>query len=103
MRFFNFLFGRQPRSAAVAKERLQIVLTHERVGRSGPDFLPILQQELLDVLGRYVDIRNDSVRVNLGKSGETSLLEINIEIDSTRIKTARPPGVAATATSFTPG
>ncbi len=101
MRFFNF-FSRRETSAAVAKERLQIVLTHERVGRSGPDFLPILQQELLDVLGRYVDIRNDSVRVNLGKTGETSLLEINIEIDSTRIKSARAPAIE-TATSFTPG
>ena len=96
------LFSRRQTSAAVAKERLQIVLTHERVGRSGPDFLPLLQQELFDVLGRYVDIRNDSIHVNLDNSGETQLLEINIEIDSTRIKTARAPAIA-TATSYTPG
>jgi cell division topological specificity factor len=102
MRFFNFLLGRRETSAAVAKERLQIVLTHERAERSGPDFLPTLEQELLDLLGRYIDIRNDSVHVNLDKTGETSLLEINIEIDSTRIKAARPPGIT-TATSFTPG
>jgi cell division topological specificity factor len=96
------LFSRRQTSAAVAKERLQIVLTHERVGRSGPDFLPLLQQELFDVLGRYVDIRNDSIHVNLDNSGETQLLEINIEIDSTRIKPARAAAIT-TATSYTPG
>jgi len=92
MGFFNLLFPPRRNSASIAKERLKIVLAHERAGRSAPDFLPKLQKELIDVVGRYVEIRDDMIRVNLGKSGETSLLEINIEIDGAKPKprTAMP-------------
>ena len=90
MRLFSLLFSPHRHSAAIAKERLKIVLAHERAGRNAPDFLPRLQRDLIDVVGRYVEIREDMIRVNLGKSGETSLLEINIEIDG-----AKPvPGAA---------
>ena len=44
------------------------------------------QQELLDVIGRYVEIREDVIRVNLGRSGDTSLLEINVEIDGAKVR-----------------
>jgi cell division topological specificity factor len=85
MNLFRNLFAPQRSSASVAKERLKIVLAHERAGRDAPDFLPKLQKELIDVVGRYVEIRDDMIRVNLGKNlgktGDTSLLEINIEID----------------------
>src|SRR6266536_3903854 len=81
MGLYEFLFRPHRHSAAIAKERLKIVLAHERAGRHAPDFLPRLQKELIDVVARFVEIREDMIRVNLGKSGETSLLEINIEID----------------------
>ena len=97
MGLFNYLFSPHRHSAAIAKERLKIVLAHERAGRSAPDFLPKLQKELIDVVGRYVAIREDMIRVNLGKSGETSLLEINIEIDGTKPKPAPARGGLATA------
>ena len=86
MRFLNYFFPPHPTSAAIAKERLKIVLAHERAGSHAPDFLPRLQKELIDVVGRYVEIRDDMIRVNLGKSGETSLLEINIEIEGAKAK-----------------
>ena len=89
MRLFN-LFSPHRHSAAIAKERLKIVLAHERAGRSAPDFLPKLQRDLIDVVGRYVTIRDDMIRVNLGKSGETSLLEINIELEGAK-PVAAPP------------
>jgi cell division topological specificity factor len=90
MGLFKSLFSPHRHSAAIAKERLKIVLAHERAGRSAPDFLPKLQRDLIDVVGRYVDIRDDMIRVNLGKSGETSTLEINIEIDGAKPKSAPP-------------
>ena len=90
IRFLNLNFGSlfqpRPTSAAIAKERLKIVLAHERAGSHAPDFLPRLQKELIDVVGRYVEIRDDMIRVSLGKAGETSLLEINIEIESAKAK-----------------
>lgn len=88
MRLINFLFPPRQTSAAIAKERLKIVLAHERAGSKAPDFLPRLQKELIDVVGRYVDIRDDMIRVTLGNAGETSLLEINIEIEGAKAKTA---------------
>src|SRR5882724_3577404 len=90
MRLLNYLFSPHRHSASIAKERLKIVLAHERAGRSAPDFLPKLQRDLIDVVGRYVEIREDMIQVNLGKSGETSLLEINIEIDGAKPRPAPP-------------
>ena len=99
MGLFNYLFSPHRQSAAIAKERLKIVLAHERAGRGAPDFLPKLQRDLIDVVGRYVEIRDDMIRVNLGKNlgkaGDTSLLEINIEIDGAKRRS--PPSVAAGA------
>ena len=86
MRLFNLLFPERRNSAVIARERLKIVLAHERASRDAPDFLPMLQKELLDVVGRYVEIRGDMLRVNVGKSGDTSLLEINVEIDGAKVK-----------------
>jgi cell division topological specificity factor len=99
MGLLNLFFSPHRHSAAIAKERLKIVLAHERAGRHAPDFLPKLQKELIDVVCRYVAIREDMIRVNLGKSGETSLLEINIEFDGAKpilaglagVRTAAPP------------
>jgi cell division topological specificity factor len=89
MRLLSFLFPERHNSAVVARERLKIVLAHERASRDAPDFLPVLQKELLDVVGRYVEIRGDMIRVNLDRSGGTSLLEINVEIDGAKVKPAR--------------
>jgi cell division topological specificity factor len=87
-RLLELFFPPRSESAAVARERLKIVLAHERGSRDAPDFLPALQQELLDVVSRYVEIRPEMIRVNLGKSGETSLLEINVELDGVKAKPA---------------
>ena len=86
MRLLNLIFPDRRTSAVIARERLKIVLAHERASRQAPDFLPVLQKELLDVIGRYVEIRSDMIRVNLGRSGDTSLLEINVELDGAGVK-----------------
>src|SRR5712692_7362291 len=105
MSLYNFLFRPHRHSAAIARERLKIVLAHERAGSHAPEFLPRLQRDLIEVVARYVEIREDMIRVNLGKSGETSLLEINIEIDSAKPIPTSPPrgGLAAAATRANPG
>jgi cell division topological specificity factor len=94
MGIFDF-FRRRPATAGIAKERLQIVLAHERASRDTPDFLPALQRELLEVIGRYVEIKDDLVRVKLGRqSGDTSVLEINVELDPSTAKKPVPRPVA---------
>jgi cell division topological specificity factor len=77
---FDFFFPKKPATASIAKERLQIVLAHERAGRDSPDFLPRMQKELLAVVAKYVAVREDMIRVSLGKAGTASVLEINVEM-----------------------
>ena len=86
MRLLDLLFPERRNSAVIAKDRLKIVLAHERASRDAPEFLPALQKDLLEVVGRYVEIRDDTLRVNVGKSSDTSLLEINVEIDRSMFK-----------------
>lgn len=80
MSLFGF-FRREPKtSAQQAKERLQVVLTHERSRSSAPDFLPRLQQDLLRVIGQYVRIDRRNVSMHVEDSGGVSMLEINVEL-----------------------
>ena len=69
-----------PPSASAAKERLQIVLAHERIGRTREDFLPKLQQELVAVVARYVAIDPGKVKLDLDRGGDMSTLAIEIEL-----------------------
>jgi cell division topological specificity factor len=79
---FDFFFPKKTNSASIAKERLQIVLAHQRsgAGRSSPDFLPLLQKELLAVVAKYIAVKDDMIHVTLGKAGNASVLEINVEM-----------------------
>ena len=95
MSLFDFFFPKKPASASVAKERLQIVLAHERAGRDSPEFLPRLQKELLAVVAKYIAIKEDMITVNLGKEGNASVLEINVEMPASAKKPI--PMRAATA------
>ena len=78
MSILNYLRSRRKKTASIAKERLQIILTRERVDLSGPDYLPILRQEILDVVCKYVKIDLDHVNVKFDKAGEYEVLELNV-------------------------
>jgi cell division topological specificity factor len=82
MSLLGFLSRRQPKSAEVARERLQILLAHERTGREGADFLPELQRELIEVIRKYVSVDEDRVQVKLEREQNLSVLEVNIELPS---------------------
>lgn len=78
MSFLDY-FRRQPKSASLAKDRLSVIVARERVGtRLGPDYLPQLQQELLAVLAKYERIDLQQVSVNLDRSGDCDVLELNV-------------------------
>lgn len=64
-------------SAAIAKERLQILVAHDRRG-GGPSYLPQLKHDLLKVIRKYVAVDNDAVSVNLERDGHHEVLELNI-------------------------
>ena len=67
-------------SAQSAKERLQIVVSHQRVTDTSPDFLPELRKELLNVICKYITIDIEQINVNLQKVGNCSILELNVAI-----------------------
>lgn len=79
MSLFSLIFGSKPKSAAIAKERLQLIIAHERSGSStAPDFLPALQQELITVISKYVPVKSEDIKVTLEKQGNLEVLEVNI-------------------------
>lgn len=81
MGIFDYLLKKgKPNTAAVAKERLQIIVAHERRKRSQPDYLPMMQQEILQVIRKYVQIADDDVSMQLENSDDCSVLELNITL-----------------------
>jgi cell division topological specificity factor len=81
MSILSFLLGEKKKSASVAKERLQIILAHERGGAGAPaDWLPALQRELVDVISKYVKVANDDIQVTLERKDTLEILEVKIEI-----------------------
>ncbi|MFI5205985.1 MAG: cell division topological specificity factor MinE [Candidatus Paceibacterales bacterium] len=90
MNIFELIFRRQQKnSAAVAKERLQIIVSHERSSKAGRDFLPLLQQEIIDVIAKYfTGIDKNSVRVELQRMGSCSVLELNVALPEQAEETA---------------
>jgi cell division topological specificity factor len=73
------LFARRG-SAPVARERLQILLAHERAERGQPDLLAILRDEILAVISRHMSIERDNVQIKMDRGNSASTLEIDIEI-----------------------
>jgi cell division topological specificity factor len=78
MSILNF-FTRN-RSAPVAKDRLQLLLAHERVLSGRPDLAAILQKEILAVIAKHIPIDQDKVVVKLDRGSKVSTLEIDIEM-----------------------
>jgi len=81
MSFLSLLLRQKKSSANVAKERLQIILAHERAGRdTSPDYLPQLQKELVGVISKYVKINPEDIKVHLERQDTLEVLEVKIEI-----------------------
>lgn len=68
------------RSAPKARERLQILLAHERIACSHPDLLGVLREEILAVINRHVPFEPDKVQIKMGHGKSVSTLAIDIEI-----------------------
>ena len=82
MSLVSFLLGEKKKTASVAKERLQIILAHERSGRNAdePDYLPALQRELVEVISKYIKINAEDIKVQLDRQDNLEVLEVKIEL-----------------------
>ena len=80
MGIFDFLRPGPKNTASVAKERLRIIVAQDRSSRGGPDYLPLLRRELLDVIRKYVNVDIESVKVDLVKDGDHDVLDISVSL-----------------------
>jgi cell division topological specificity factor len=98
MSIFGYLRKRNAPSASVAKERLQIIISHERAQRNTPDYLPKLQEEILAVIAKYIPIDREQVVVSLDRSGDNSaVLELNITMPEEALAATEEPKEKANA------
>ena len=79
MSFLACLFGEKKKTAEIAKNRLSLLIAHERVsGAPTIDFLPALQRELIEVISKYVNVDPKDIKVQLEKQDNMDVLEVNI-------------------------
>jgi cell division topological specificity factor len=78
MGLLDYFRSTRNESAAIAKERLQILVAHERAERSKPDYLPMLQKELLEVIRKYVNVGQDAITVTMEQDENREILELNV-------------------------
>jgi len=83
MALFDFLRTKK-NTASIAKERLRIIVAQERSHRGAPDYLPLLQRELLEVIRKYVSVDTDAVKVEMAKDGDHDVLDISVALPDGR-------------------
>ena len=85
MSLLSFLFKNDQKSSAnSARERLQIIIAHERNLASGPEFLPALHRELIGVISKYVNINPEDVKISLDRQGNLEVLDVNVVLPDAR-------------------
>jgi cell division topological specificity factor len=77
-------FFKRPASAGVARERLQLMLAHEKTGLGKSNLLTVLREEILAVIAKHMDVDGDKVQVKLDHNGAVSTLEVDIEIPNSQ-------------------
>ena len=78
MNFLSLFRSRQ--SAPIARDRLQILLAHERVADGRSDLIAVLQEEILAVITRHIAVDREKVQIKLDRERGVSTLEIDIEM-----------------------
>lgn len=95
MGFFKFFqSSKEDQSAKLAKDRLQVLIAHQRTDRTGPDYLPMLRQDILDVIKKYVSVGDDALSVQVDQQDDCDVLELNITLPEDAEATANALSVA---------
>jgi cell division topological specificity factor len=103
MNIFNFLRNAPKRTtASVAKERLQIIVSHESARNNGQDFIRKLQQELLEVISRYVEVDREEIKVQMERNRDQDVLELSVTLpDAATLSQRERKDFTSTAISST--
>ena len=87
---------RRDRTAPVARERLQVLLAHERMAAGHSELLAVLREEILAVIAKHITVDRDKVNVKLDRGADVSTLEIDVEMPA-KLPLVRAPGTAGAA------
>ena len=80
----------KPSSANAAKDRLMVVVSHQRRHRGSPDYLPMLEKDILAVIAKYVEVEEDHVQIRFDRRETTSTLEVNVDLPTDSADKKRP-------------
>lgn len=80
MGLFDYFRAHRDTSAQVCRDRLNILIAHERTQASQPSYLPALQKDLLDVIRKYVDIDDDDLKLVIDRDNDCEVLELNVTL-----------------------
>ncbi|HET7359703.1 MAG TPA: cell division topological specificity factor MinE [Rhodanobacteraceae bacterium] len=80
MGILDFLRAKPQHTASIARERLRIIVAQERGARGGPDYLPLLRSELLEVIRKYVNVDPDAVQINVERDSGQEILELSVAL-----------------------
>ena len=80
MSLFNYFRTPRKSSAEVARDRLQVIVAHQRREAGMPDYLPRMQRDLLEVIRRYVQVKDDAVDIQIDRDDGCEVLELNITL-----------------------
>lgn len=80
MSILDFLRRKPESSASVAKERLRIIVSQERTTRGGPDYLPMMRSELLEVIKKYINVDIEAININVERDSGHEVLELSVAL-----------------------
>ena len=80
MGILDFLTRKPEPTASVAKERLRIIVAQERSTRGAPDYLPLMRNELLEVIKKYVNVDLDAININVERDSGHEVLELSVAL-----------------------
>ena len=80
MGILDFLKRRPEPTASVARERLRIIVAQERSTRGAPDYLPLMRNELLEVIKKYVHVELEDININVERGADHEILELSVTL-----------------------
>jgi cell division topological specificity factor len=80
MGILDFLKRKPEATATVARERLRIIVAQERSTRGAPDYLPMMRNELLEVIKKYVHVDLEAININFERDSGHEILELSVTL-----------------------
>ena len=80
MGILDFLKRKPEATATVARERLRIIVAQERSTHGAPDYLPMMRNELLEVIKKYVQVDIEAININVERDSGQEILELSVTL-----------------------